>query len=290
MSKQYNPIWTWDEKTWYRFWKKCEPPWRPSKGEIRFYEKIVKKILKKSENPKVLVLGSTPEIRDLLAKYRQIEVTIIDLNMPVYRAWTRLMKHKNPREKLIRADWLKMPLPADYFDLVFGHGVFSNIEIKKHDLSYRNIKRVVKKDGYVILAQGYLDWAFKKPITFKQVVEKFKRNPEHFKSLPNRLFILYRLVSQPEVYDHHAQGVKYHILMKKLMAEAKRQGLSKKEMINLQWMPELDPLTYYIEVDMASLKKLHSMMGKHFKIEKGYHDTYHPVARLLVDFVLRPKK
>lgn len=290
MSKQYNPIWTWDENTWYRFWKTVEPPWRPSKGEIRFYEKIIKKVLKNNKNPKALVLGSTPEIRDLLAEYPKIEVTVIDLNQSVYRAWTRLMKRKNPREKLIRADWLKMPLPSNYFDLVFGHCCFANIEIKKHDLFYRNIKRILKKNGCAILTHGSIEFAFKHPLTFKQVVEKYKQNPKYFKNLPNRLYILYRLASQPGVYDRRAQGVKFHILMKKLMKEAEKQGLSKKQRRDLQWMPNLDPYTYYIEVDLESFKKCRLMMRKHFKIEKEYHDTYHPIAKLLCDFVLRPKK
>jgi len=288
-KKQYNPVWLKSEKFWYTFWQKAEPPWRPSRGEINLYEKIIKKVMRKNKNPKALVLGSTSEIRDLLAKYKNIETTVIDLNLPVHRAVSRLMKRKNLRERLVVADWLKMPLPSCYFDLVFGHGNFENIKIKKHDLFYQNISQVLKKDGLTIIARSCLETAFRRPVNFEYVIRKYKKDPQFFKNFQNRVWILYRLVSQPGVYDHQAQGVKFHVLMRKLLKEAKKQGLSNKEMRNLQWMPELDPYTYYVEVDIKSLKKLKSMIQKYFIIETVYQDSYHPAAKFNYDFVLRSK-
>ena len=295
-KKQYNPIWLKQENFWYNLWKAVKSPWRPAKEDIKFYEKIVKKVVKKNKNPKVLVLGSTPEIRDMLAKYKTIEVTLIDLNIPVSRAMTRLMKRKNPREKLIPGNWLKMDqlFPRNYFDIVIGHGNFENIKIEKHDLFYKNIKHLVKKNGYVIMARGCLDSCLKNPITFKQVVEKYKKNPKYFKNFVNRIFMLYRLADEPGVYDHKAQGLKFHILLKKLIQEAKKQGLSDKAVKDLCWTPGLGADTYYIEVDIATEKKLKSMLQKHFKIISLHHLKYHPVAEpaanFVYNFILKPKK
>ncbi|MCK5176926.1 MAG: hypothetical protein KAQ92_04325, partial [Candidatus Aenigmarchaeota archaeon] len=55
------------------------PPSRISKEEIQNYRNWLKKANEKKESKKALVLGATPEIRDIL-KENNYEITIIDIN------------------------------------------------------------------------------------------------------------------------------------------------------------------------------------------------------------------
>jgi len=288
-KKIYNLVWLKSEKFWYNFWKNVEPPWRVSRGEIKFWEKKVKEIAKR-KNPKVLVLGATPEIRDMLAKYK-LDVTLIDLDLQVKRAMDRLRKRKNKKEELVRANWLKMPLPSNYFDMVIGDGNFENIALKDHNCFYKNIWRVVKPDGYVLMGRACLDLVFKNPLSFEKLIKKYKENPEYFKDFRNRILMLYRTVSEPGVYDRLNQGMKFHVLMEKLIKTAKKEGLPEREIKNLYWMPGVLPLNqYYIEVDIESLKKLKKMISKYFYILDIYQDLFHPIMKLKYAFILKPKK
>ena len=51
-------------------WKDILSPSRPSLGDIRIYDKFIKQEIKKRKLLKALILGATPELRDLLSKYR----------------------------------------------------------------------------------------------------------------------------------------------------------------------------------------------------------------------------
>ena len=73
-------------------WKKYyTPPGQPSKDDQKTYLKYIKEVLKNKKEPKVLILGATPELRDLLAKTRA-EVTIIDILMEMISAMSQLTK------------------------------------------------------------------------------------------------------------------------------------------------------------------------------------------------------
>ena len=292
-KKLDNPIW--DEKYqkwWELFWGGVKAPWRPTKKEIRFWEKKIKELLKKKKSLKILLLGVTPEIRDLLSKYKnRIEVTLLDLNPRVKRAMDALMKRKNPKEKTVWGDWLKMPLPSNYFDVVFNDEGFENIALKNHDRLHKNIRRVLKKDGYFLVGRACLEYCFKNPLTLNQVLKKYKKDPKFFRNFHNRLWYLYRLCpSEKFFYNKKEQAV----LMdkkaaKKVFDQTKKAGI--KDLKYLSWDPRIDYRDLnYKEIDLASLKRVKSMIQKHFKIEQIYQDLFHPVMKIKYDFICRPKK
>ena len=75
-------------------WDAYQPPAKPSVGEIGFFEYEIKNLLAKNKTIKALVLGATPEFRDLLAKYK-IDTTLVDVNEDSIKAMTSLMKLKS---------------------------------------------------------------------------------------------------------------------------------------------------------------------------------------------------
>jgi len=72
-------------------WPDLKPPLRPSVGEIKIYEKFLKQVLPQIKSKQVLLFGATPEIRDLLAKYK-FHLTLIDINPEMIKATTKILK------------------------------------------------------------------------------------------------------------------------------------------------------------------------------------------------------
>ncbi len=131
-------------------WKKWTPPLSPSKEAISVYKKfIIKSITGLKRKPRALVLGATPQLRDLLFELN-FEVTIIDVSMKMILAMSELTKHKNPDEVIVKSDWMKMPLTSDYYDIVVGDIILGNVPQNKQVKFLKEIQRVLKKKGYWI--------------------------------------------------------------------------------------------------------------------------------------------
>lgn len=292
-KKQYNPIWEkQQEEWWYNFWSKFNSPWRPSKREMKFFETVVRKLIKDRGKIKVLVMGATPEFRDMLFKYRnKAEVVLLDLNPPVKKAMDRLRKKINPLEKLVEGDWLKMDriFPKDYFDVIMNDEGFENIGVKKHPTLFKSIMTVLKSDGYLLIGRLCMEYCFKHPLKINQVIGFYLKDRKKFVDFYNHVLTFYRLAAgEKGVYDHKKQGVQMHVLTDKLMRAAQKVGI--KNLKDFQWTPELEPSLKYTEIDVAQLKTIESTIDKYFKIEKIYQDLFHPIMRLKYNFVLRPKK
>ena len=75
-------------------WAKTLPPSRPSRGDLDIYRKLISKYKEKKRPVKALILGATPELRDLLA-YFKFEVTVADINPAMIQAMTSLKKSKS---------------------------------------------------------------------------------------------------------------------------------------------------------------------------------------------------
>jgi len=125
-------------KEYAKFWKKLPFPVRPSRAEIEFWEKAVKDILKTNRNPRAMVLGVTPEIRNLLAQYK-IETICSDISPFMVKAMTLAMDKQNPNEKIVIGDWLRMPFKDNSFDLVLSDSAQDNISLKAFDKFFSNI-------------------------------------------------------------------------------------------------------------------------------------------------------
>jgi len=290
-KKLDNPIWqAKNEKWWYDFWGGVKEPWRPSRKEIKFWEKIIQQALKKKKFLRFLVLGATPEIRDMLTKYKKIEVTIIDVNTMVKRAMDSLRKRKNNQEKIVWADWLKMPLPSNYFDIVFNDEGFENIALKRHDRLHRNIRRVLKKDGYFLVGRICLEYCFKHALTLNQILRKYKKDSHFFRNFYNRIWYLYRLVaSDAFYYNKKEQAVLMNNSANRILAKTKDAGIKNSKA--LIWDPRIDYNDIsYREIDLDSLKRLKAMIGKYFEIKQTYQDLFHPVMKIKYNFVCKPKK
>lgn len=146
LQKKYTEPW----RVFAQTWKKIYPPSRPSRGNILAFEKLMLEAVKAKKDVRVLLLGATPELRDLFARYKKIAVTVCDINMEMIMAMTNLMKRKTARETWIKASWLTAPLKENYYDLVFGDYITGNVPRKNLPQLYQQINKLLKKGGYFI--------------------------------------------------------------------------------------------------------------------------------------------
>ena len=64
-------------------WKQYRESLRPSSQDVKTYRKTLKKYLVNKHNPQIVILGSTPELRDIAAgfSYKQhATVMCVDVN------------------------------------------------------------------------------------------------------------------------------------------------------------------------------------------------------------------
>ncbi len=170
-QKQFIEPWQGLAKNWQRF----SSPGRPSPTEIKIYEKFLQPALK-LKNPRILVLGATPELRDLLAKYQKAAVVLLDNSLNMVLAMTKLLKRKTNNETFVIANWLKAPLKNKSFAAIVGDFIISNVS--KRDLSklLNNIKGWLKPNGYFVSRINVYPTDYQ-PVTVDELIAKYALPP-----------------------------------------------------------------------------------------------------------------
>jgi len=168
-------------KVFSTHWEKyCDPPGRPSKQAMSLYRQFTKKsFIGLKRQPRVLVLGATPEIRDVLTGLKA-EVSIIDLNMEMIMAMTELTKKKNPNEIIVKGNWINMPFASNYYDAVLGDIVLTNVPGPLQVKFLKEVKRVLNPKGYFINKMHVIpnDWQFE---SFDSILDKYAKVLVHNK-------------------------------------------------------------------------------------------------------------
>lgn len=156
MKDTYANPWIGFADRWNKYYRL---PGRPSKQAISVYKKLIQKTgIKK---PRILIHGSTPELRDAARKISN-NVTIIDINKNMIDEMTKLCRLDNKKEKRVRADWTNMPFESGCFDIILGDVTFQNIPYDKQKFFLDESTRVLKKNGYWITKMMLIpdDWEF----------------------------------------------------------------------------------------------------------------------------------
>jgi hypothetical protein len=279
-SKIYNPQWA----DYMKLWSVVEPPWRPSKKDVAFCEKMIKMILQKEKNPKALIFGSTPEIRDILAKYK-IETTAIDMNLGMRMAMSKMMKRKNFKEKYLKDNWLTVKLPQNYFDLVFDDGCFCNLSFNTWTKFIFQIKGAMKKDG--LYYSGEWIYQVKNPWTFNDLIKKYKKDPEFFKDFKDRVYSLLRLIYEPGIYNKKKHELYFEKIAEGLNEFVKNGDIKERDIKKIQWTKY--DTGAYIEVGLDDIKSNDKILKKHFKIIDIFQDKSHPLMIFRRDYILAKK-
>lgn len=140
-------------------WSKFTKPGRPSKDDLRNYHKLIEISLKNIALPSIVLLGATPELRDLLFKFgeRKIKISCVDMTKDMYKAMNKFVKYRNKRERFIKSNWLEMSkkIKNESVDLVIGDFVIGNVGGYEEKF-FREIKKILKPPGNFITRAHYL--------------------------------------------------------------------------------------------------------------------------------------
>jgi SAM-dependent methyltransferase len=151
-------------------------PSRISPQEVKKYREWLREINKNKKPLRGLVLGATPELRDALSDFGYL-LHSIDINLDMFLAMDELIKHKNPNEVLIEANWLDNPLADNYFDVVVGDAVLPNIpwEERLHLLS--KVKKLLKPSG-IFLTRAFCVPDIKSFSSVEEILEHFSKKEQ----------------------------------------------------------------------------------------------------------------
>jgi|SRR3989338_3990968 len=146
----------WERQSY--FWDKVACPVRPSKGDIEIYSNFLKW---KSQKNHILILGSTPEVRDLVSKETNAKIYVADFSYRMPSAMSRFTRNVDVRkETWIKDNWLDLPFPTKFFDVVLGDVVLHQVTPILEPTLLKKIKYLLKDDGLFITRLFFLDEKF----------------------------------------------------------------------------------------------------------------------------------
>lgn len=151
-------------------------PSRISPNEVEKYREWLKEINKDKKPLKGLVLGATPELRDALSDFGYLLYSI-DINLDMFLAMDELLKNKNPKEVLVKGNWLDNPLGDNHFDVVVGDAVLPNIPWAERPHLLSEVKRLLKPDG-IFLTRAFCVPNKKQFSNVEEILEYFLKKEQ----------------------------------------------------------------------------------------------------------------
>lgn len=130
----------WSDEFVYH-WKDWPRPARSSPSDLDF---IRKKIIDKGKNVKVLVLGSTPEYREMCGNLG-VPVTCFDFSRKNFE-YLKGEVLNPPKERFIEGNWLTKEV-SEKFDIILGDAVINVLRKKEVSIFMSNISRLLSNDG-----------------------------------------------------------------------------------------------------------------------------------------------
>lgn len=144
--------------------------------ELKNYERLLKKVLKGKKSPWVLVLGATPELRDLALKLGATTLAV-DISQDMLESMTVIMKYKDdPKNLMAKTDWLKIGKifqPAT-FNVVLADVSLNQVPPEKHDQVLKNVFLLLKPGGFFI-TRNFIYLPNKPKDSFTEVQKKYNQ-------------------------------------------------------------------------------------------------------------------
>lgn len=132
-----------------RLWQKLDGSiGRPTRNEVGIFEHFAAPVLSQPGS-KVAILGATPELRSMLSKY-SADVILVDASIEMIEAMTEMADCVPEFERILIANWLDDPLPAESCDLILGDLVLSNLPFETHDSFLATIRNWLKPSGVLV--------------------------------------------------------------------------------------------------------------------------------------------
>jgi len=269
IEKTSNP---WEEMC--QRWELFAPPGRPSSQDIQIYKQYIDEIIKeKRQNGQkkfhVLILGATPEIRDMLATYDNIQVVLVDITIDMILAMTELMQKKPKNEIWIRSNWITVPLQSDMFDVIISDLVICNIDPEKHEDFFLNIIKLLKIDGYWINRIYCID-ENTSIRSMEQLFDEYKNKEE----LTNKDVNNFRSMAGLNYWDPQTGYLNWMDMLKEMDKYKKNGEYVHKEYVIKELLDQVYELFYPFNKKywIEKRRKTERLFQNYFVIKQIYHD------------------
>jgi hypothetical protein len=145
------------KKYWLEFdvarWKYMFPPFRPSKCDVDGFRGLLPRDLSGS---RVAVLGSTPELRDLVVE-RKGHPFVIDFSQRMISGMLQYCSRAAGSESWCLSDWRALDFPAGAFQWVLGDLILRALPAEEHGGFLEGVARILADSGGLILREHILD-------------------------------------------------------------------------------------------------------------------------------------
>ncbi len=164
-------------------WQRLHAPLRPSLSEKLLFELIVKSLAAEQPGAEVLIVGDSPELRDLVARYHLRPVVAAN-DLRRILAMRKLREYQGGLpEKIILGDWQQLDSIDAIFPLVLIDLSLNSLsEWDDYEVVLGNIYRLLAKGGRLAVRINIFDPARKRR-TVGEIVDELRRYPQHFLSL-----------------------------------------------------------------------------------------------------------
>jgi len=155
------------------FWDVTPIPVRPSGNTVEIYRRFFQKNAKGGGDQKILILGSTPELRDLLAEETSAKIYVADFSDQMPQAMLRFTKRVDPqKEEWVKANWLDLPFPEQFFDVILGDLVLQQFPPENEPIFLEKVRGLLKADGVFISRFQFLDKTYYNEGNLAGVIQK----------------------------------------------------------------------------------------------------------------------
>ena len=233
-------------------WQKTLPPARPSRGELRVYNQILKNLSPRIET--ALILGATPELRDLLSHHK-IKVSLVDFNINMMKAMSLLKKRKT-KEEIYLADWRKKFTDLK-FDLVVGDTALNMLSWADWPRTLKNIKEMLTENGSALMKIAFYNPKHRK-ITSREIIKNWRE--KKLKTPDMRWFL--EMYSDYKTYNPQTMIDSKSKLIKEFKKSFQKGDLTKSEWQKLQIYDDKVVMT------IPPYQKVNILIKKCFKIIK----------------------
>jgi SAM-dependent methyltransferase len=270
------------------FWKTFK--YRPTASILKTHEDEITRTRKAIGNdPNILVLGATPELRTLALK-NHCKVTSVDHSMTVINAMAEFMDSglDQRREVVVKCDWVDMPLEWRAYDLVLGDGSLNELaSLQEYDRLLKKLKDLLKPSGRISFNLGVLpdDWLPTEVVDTLKRARTGSKGKSPFEVF--RPFEIVKMMFSLEAYDAKSSQISYERLVEQLKRDLKKGEIRKSEFnlfLNAYGLDETYPLAVIPSFWMKSIRtfphkgEAEKLLKKHFHVVAKMSQPEAPVG------------
>lgn len=267
------------EYAFFQVWEKLSFPHRPTQNEVEIYRQFIGEA---DAETKFLILGPTPELRDLLSEFRSHPI-LVDTSWMMLAGMSRFLKKAKPDEEIwVKANWLDVPLPERFFDIVLADLSLRHVALGEQKTLLRKISNVLRPGGKFIVRHHVINPAYRGASceAILGEAEKLPYEDRKYETMGVLLSRLFDASTNGGMNDHRA------IVSAVRRYSAKRDTAFSYRLFLAEFMKKrLEVLTYPLA--SQTKEEIEKLFNEHFSIDgirrgDSYPESaFYPIYRLI---------